>query len=209
LALGLCELKYYFDNEQPPPRHHPWRGSEVSSAFEYYDFKKSPEPIGQVLEDFRPWERYEAVPTYYDLLRWLNGQDSALETNESGLLPPQVNTQAEFPWQLKIHGRMTVFARSLAFNTDPNNIQWMASVIAGNLENAPNFPGRVAIGNMVTFFTEIQRQGHVVTMRYWAWGNTEEETFGNVNRLFLVLSDCLRGLSSSLEHLNETPNTDD
>jgi hypothetical protein len=42
-----------------------------------------------VLEDFKPWARYSAIPRFYELLAWLNGDDSIFESNDCGLRPPK------------------------------------------------------------------------------------------------------------------------
>jgi hypothetical protein len=36
-------------------RQHPWLHSTINPDWKYYDFKKNPEMVSEVLEDFKPW----------------------------------------------------------------------------------------------------------------------------------------------------------
>jgi len=83
-----------YDEEIPPLREHPWTVSMAVPDGRYWDFKAHPEQIPLVLEDFRPWAHYAAIPRFYELLAWLNGFDSILESNDCGLRPPRVDEGA-------------------------------------------------------------------------------------------------------------------
>jgi len=79
-----------FDTDPPsPPREHPWNTSVVNSSWRYQNFRENPELIAQVLEDFKPFAHYQAVHTFYDLVRWVNGDGSPFESNDCGLRPPK------------------------------------------------------------------------------------------------------------------------
>src|ERR1039457_6696500 len=57
-----------YDTEVPPPREHPWTVVEANPEARYWDFRAQPEHIPLVLEDFKPWSRYPAIPRFYELL---------------------------------------------------------------------------------------------------------------------------------------------
>jgi hypothetical protein len=92
VAFGVIQRVLMFvdySDEIPPGRHHPWTPVENNPEAKYYDFKTHPEQIPLVLEDFKPWAHYPAIPRFYELLRWLNGRESILESNDCGLRPPR------------------------------------------------------------------------------------------------------------------------
>jgi hypothetical protein len=77
-------LKVYrhVDRVLETPRGHPW-GTAIDNPDErYYDFKEHSDLIPEVLEDFKPWSRYPAIATSYELLRWINGPESVVESND-------------------------------------------------------------------------------------------------------------------------------
>src|SRR5579862_773029 len=79
-----------YDDDVPPPRQHPWTtaGDKPDAVERYWDFRNHPEQISVVLEDFKPYEHHAAVPRFYELLGWVNGDDSLFESNDCGLRPP-------------------------------------------------------------------------------------------------------------------------
>lgn len=189
-------MNVYQDHQQPPGRYHLWTYSETTPANRYYDFRLNPKLIREILEDFRPWEKFEAVQSFYKLLTWLNGPDSNLETNDCGLRPPEANNQPQFPWSLVVHARLTVFSRELVFNTVPKNIALFRKKIEEHLrDKVPQFPACIAIGTWATLFTEIGQEGEIVTLEFWSWGNKELEAMSNLNLAFQALTTCLLTVS--------------
>jgi len=47
---------------------HSWEFVQSNPALKWRDFVAHPELIRQALEDFKLWERYEAVDKFYDQL---------------------------------------------------------------------------------------------------------------------------------------------
>lgn len=63
-------------------RLQPYEGGAAGGDVQYYDFKTHPELIPDVLEDYRPWKKHQAIQTFFDYLKWINGNTSILETND-------------------------------------------------------------------------------------------------------------------------------
>ena len=103
---------------------------------------QNPELISECLEDFVPWARYPAIQRFYDLVRRLNGPDSILETNDSGLRSPRVDDQA---LEIIRHtfaadptvvlARLTVIFRDLGLNASQPHVEWMKGCAQGNLSH--------------------------------------------------------------------------
>ncbi len=133
----------------------------------FWDFKACPEQIPLVLEDFRPWSRYVAILTFYELLKWLNGNQSIFETNDCGLRPPRPDSEApDFIRPLfandpvVLHGRLTLFCRDLAWNVSAPTVDGLKrSIHDGLRDNVPLFPAVVMVGEWRHFFIAINRPG--------------------------------------------------
>lgn len=95
-------------------RPHPWETSNNYSPGRYYDLRAHPELIRTSLEDFKPWEGFAAVDAFYQMLEWLNGPESILETTDCMLLAPAANKSPQIAnKKLQIMGRLFFFTGSL------------------------------------------------------------------------------------------------
>src|SRR5260370_23343690 len=113
-----------YSDEIPPGRHHPWTPPDNNPEARYYDFKAHPEQVPLVLEDFKPWAHYPAIPRLYEPLSWLNGSDSILESNDCGLRPPTTDhatpdiARPVFDSDpIVVHGTLTILFLDLTWNT--------------------------------------------------------------------------------------------
>jgi len=97
-------------------RTHPYDGAEYDGRVKHYDFVNHPELIRTSLEDFKPWEKYEAIEWFYQLLEWLNGPTSVFETSDCRLEAPQANQNPKVPCDLVLRGRLMVFFRDITLN---------------------------------------------------------------------------------------------
>jgi hypothetical protein len=163
-----------FDTDPPsPPREHPWNTSVVNSSWRYQNFRENPELIAQVLEDFKPFAHYQAVHTFYDLVRWVNGDGSPFESNDCGLRPPKRDDapppMIPFDSPIGIHGRFAFFFRDLKVNSQSDAVDWLIGILhAGLRDNVPFFPAVLTIGRWPHWFTAIETAGTVVELKFWA-----------------------------------------
>ena len=192
------------DTDPPPPnRAHPWGAATSNPSLKYYNFKAQPELIQQVLEDFKPWEHYTAIPTFYDLLRWLNGPNSVFETNDCGLRPPKIDPAPpaliRFSAPTVMHGRLSVLFRDLIHNTRSESIEWLQKGILGWLKDGvPNWPVCVFVGPWPHVFIDIGKPGNTLQLRYWAWGENEAEAMQFLDALYRALTACFKSASASI-----------
>jgi hypothetical protein len=199
-----------YDTENPPPREHPWTVGAAPDA-RYWDFRAEPEKIPFVLEDFKPWSHYPAIPRFYELLTWLNGTDSLFESNDCGLRPPRrdeatpaVIRQAFDRDPVVVHGRLAIIFRDLTWNTAAPTVAGLkASIHDGLRDNIPNVPAVVKIGEWAHFFTSIQKEGKAITFRIWAWGDDEASAMNQLKFTIDAIEGCLRWISDGLKRRSE------
>lgn len=192
-----------YDAEKPPARYHPWTFSESNPEERYVDFKTYPEQIPLVLPDFKPWARYAAIQTFYNLLGWLNGVDSIFESNDCGLRAPrrdvdtpEIVRNAFDADPIVVHGRLAIFFRDLAWNASGPSVDGLKTLILNFLRNnVRNIPAVVMIGEWDHLFTAIDKEGRAVTLRYWAWGDDEAMAMSYLDNTFSAIYRCLQWIS--------------
>src|SRR5688500_4941556 len=92
-AMKTCE---YAGTPFAEPRSHPWVDATDNPECRYYDLTASPAHIRESMEDFRPWNHYPAIESFYALLERLNNESSALESNDCAFSGPETNEDLTF-----------------------------------------------------------------------------------------------------------------
>jgi hypothetical protein len=149
-----------------------------------------------VLEDLRPWERYVAIRSFYELLAWINGPMSPFESNDCAFTGPEDNVNLEFRKKLQCCGRLGILFRDLALNTQGNAIGRLIEGLHGRLRVLdPDFAwGAVGTTRLDVDFLEGpdgSAAGTQVLVSFWAWGDDEPEAFGNLARVIAALRQAL------------------
>jgi hypothetical protein len=214
-------MEVYYDNDRtyPEPRPHPYEaGSPDQSGF--VDFKTRPESIETVLEDFRPFASRSAIRTFYSFLRWINGPDSHLETNDCAFRVPSAHTDANSNLALGCHGRVYVFYRNLSLNSSSQHSDWLCGKLMQLLDGTdPEFTGQQGVVGFTlnsalqlslwhgirlpdgTLDTRVDDPGfgrHLM-LSFWAYGNDEAEVFQNLDRLFKNIWEATKKLSNEID----------
>jgi hypothetical protein len=119
-------MRVYFDQtQQYGIRLQPWDTAGYVEGGRYYDFRKEPELITEMLEDFVPLAGYESVQQFCDLLRWMNGPESPYETNDARLRPPRENRQRDLADKALVRdGMLMFFFRNLPLNLSTDSVAW-------------------------------------------------------------------------------------
>ena len=185
--------------EDDVARFHPYDSGGVGT---YYDFKKHPELIPKVLDDFKGWEQYEAIQVFFDLLRWINGPTSRFETSDCAFRGPCPNSASTVPKSLQSSGRLMVFFRDLHLNVSQKYPAALRYSIRDSLRQMDSdFEwGFVRISRSWTYFSELSgpeelKHGEETVVTFWAWGDNEKETMDNLKRVLLNVCECFRRLS--------------
>jgi len=196
-------------------RSHPWIDAESDPTHRYYDFRRNPELIRSSLEDMQEWNAYSATETFYRLLEWLNGSESAFESNDCAFSGPAVNTSTQISKRLQCSGRLMILYRDLALNTSPEQVHWLTNAAAHALRRIdPIFEwGAIGATIMSVRFTtlpgppELQR-GQQLMLSFWAWGENEYEVMTSLDRTIHNVTVVLRGLSDEVRHSSSATASD-
>ena len=184
-------------------RQHPWSETEGHSEEQYQDFKAKPELITTVLEDFVPYTLWSAIQHFYELLRWLNGEKSALESSDCGFSGIVSNDRGTFPEANKYcYGRLVILYRSLKLNTVDQYAKWLRSRLHELLQKRrPDLDWTgIQLHFWSTGFTEISAVGNSLVIIFSSWGRTDEEVMKNLDSLFVILFDCLKRVSKDTKN---------
>ena len=162
----------------------------------YYDFRAKPELIPVVLEDFRPWDAYDAVRSFYDLLAWINGEGSPFESNDCALAGPEANVDGGFRKRLQCCGRLGVLFRDLGLNTSERAMsRWIEGIHIALRALEPDFAwGAVGTTRLRVDYRDLpegRAEGSQLLLSFWAWGDDEAEVFENLARVIAALRDAL------------------
>lgn len=187
------------------PRSHPWTDGESDPAHKYYDFRTRPELIRSSIEDLQEWRAYAATETFYRLLEWLNGPESAMESNDCAFNGATANINTEFSKRLQCSGRLMILYRSLVLNTSTEQIDWLTNATAHAVgEIDPGFErGAVGATIMSVRFTTLpgppeRQRGQQLMLSFWAWGEDEPEAMTNLDRTFRNLTIALQQVSDEI-----------
>jgi len=211
-------MKIYEHNDPDSlgPRSHPWIDGQSDPTQRYYDFRAKPELIRGSLEDMQGWNSYPATETFYQLLEWLNGSESVLESNDCAFSGATANTNTQSSKRLQCSGRLMILYRDLALNTSPEQIHWLANAAAHALRRTdPAFEwGAIGVTIMSVRFTTLPgppelQLGQQLMLSFWAWGENELEVMTNLDRTFRNVAVVLRGLSDEIRHSSPAPRSDD
>jgi hypothetical protein len=182
-------------------RSHPWTVATLDPTSRYRDLRANPALIRTSLEDFVPWSEWPAIETFYGLLEWLNGAESTLESNDCAFEGPGANPTRDVPKALEATGRLMILWRELPRNLSRANVDRLRAAIHRCLnEIDPDLVyGVVGITVCrVRFITlplpEEQNVGRQLMLSFWAWGDTEEEVMGNLQRTIRNLWAALRAV---------------
>ncbi|MBA3542492.1 MAG: hypothetical protein H0T79_22950 [Deltaproteobacteria bacterium] len=181
-------------------RSHPWTDAASDPTARYYDLKAEPAKIRTALEDFLPWRHTAGVEAFYELLEWLNGASSILESNDCELSGPHANETA-IEAGLEVSGRVMVLFRELPRNLVLRELEHLNAALHHALARRDPAFTLGAIGTTITatrYITlsgsEAAQLGSQLMVSFWAWGDSEVEVMANFARVVRNLSAAFRGL---------------
>ncbi len=202
----------YYDKDriQPVSRCHPWAIGETNPEFKYYDFKRKPELIPRVLEDFMPLAHFDAIKLFYKFLSWINGPESHLETNDCALRSPKPHLDENSFRKLCCHGRVDILYRRLDLNVRKDCADWLIWKTMKILEQEidPEFAandGVIAFSQNQSLFTGLpghrleDKTGWQCSIHFWAYGDSESECMNALKRVFSNLWEATQRISKEIE----------
>jgi hypothetical protein len=172
------------------------------------------------LEDFLPFAHRDAVQTFYRLLREINGSGSHLETCDCAFRPPQPHKDPNSRHALSAFGRVDVLYRALALNCSSLHTDWLCQRLMTVLSQIdPTFTeaqGVVAFTLIKALHTALSQgtwtldgefewadddpgQGNHLMLSFWAYGDTEDEVYENLGRVFQNIRLSCNALSEEID----------
>ena len=101
---------------------------------------------------------------------------------------------------------LSIIYRDLSWNADRASIEWLKHTLHDRLrDQALDLPAMLYIGEREHLFTAIERPGHAVTLRYWAWRGDEMAAMQNLESTFAVLHVLLPQISTSAKQRLHPP----
>lgn len=211
----MMQVYEHNDPDSLRPRTHPWTDGESNPAHKYYDFRARPELIRTSIEDLQEWGAYPATETFYRLLEWLNGPESALESNDCAFSGATANTNSALSRRLQCSGRLMILYRNLALNTSPGRIHRLTNDAAHAMSAVdPAFEwGAVGATMTPVRFTTLpgppeRQQGQQLMLSFWAWGEDEPEAMTNLDRTFRNLTIALQQVSDEIRRSSSATASD-
>src|SRR5438128_11699407 len=130
--------------------------------------------------------RTSPLSSVYDLVTWINGSESCLESNDCELQGPQPNIDPQFKKKWRIRGRLMVLFRKLDINCSPENARWLEGCYEFYLQRVlPEFIwGVVGLTKFLTRITALDKAGQILILSFWSYGDDEAETFANLDHTF-------------------------
>jgi len=198
----MMQVYEHNDPDSLRPRTHPWTDGESNPAHKYYDFRARPELIRSSIEDLQEWSAYSATETFYRLLEWLNGPESALESNDCAFSGATANTGSDLPKPLQCSGRLMILYRDLSLNTSPEQMHWLTNGAAHAMNAVDPAFEWGAVGATITSvrFSTLpgppeRQRGQQLMLSFWAWGEDEREVMTNLDRTFRNMTAALQEVS--------------
>jgi hypothetical protein len=181
-----------------PARTHPYSGVRHDAAGRYHDFKSNPELIGEVLEDFKPYEELSSVQHFYRLLRHVNRAGGPFESTDCGLAK-RLHRSPSSPFPTKagwLGGRLMLMFRDLDQNFSKKHIFKLINRIQRKLAHYGRHSDYVGfvVGPFPTVFVDTGKRGFQVDIEFAMWGDTVEEAIGRfevvVRLMEKAIVDC-------------------
>ena len=178
-------------------RTHPWTESETQAGARYWNLRAHPEQIRSHLEDLVPFADQSAIEEFFQILEWLNGPSSPLESNDCAFTGVVPNSGTMVEAELEASGRLMVLFRDLRKNLQIDAVGELTQTLAMALhELDPGMTaGAVGVSIVPVRYLQLQGDGHQLMLSFWAWGNTETETWDNLHRTLSNLRTALQSLT--------------
>ncbi|MCP9269846.1 hypothetical protein M5U04_17610 [Xenorhabdus sp. XENO-1] len=195
-----------FEITESGRRSQPW-GKTVDAVREgqYYNFRKNPELIETCLEDFYPYSEKKAVQDFYSFLKWINSEESVLESTDCLLsgAPSASHDVRLFLCTHLLNGRFEFFVRDYQINAMKESVIWTFDKLSLylQLEGAEFKKGLFRVELLITDYiisTEEQLTGYRFCIQFYAYGNGLDDTWRSLACTFENLFKAIRRLNADM-----------
>jgi len=181
----------------PEPRRHPWTIGGSNESFRYYDFKRQPELVSKVLEDFVPNSHHLGMGQFFGFLRWINGPQSIFESNDCAAHPPKDNDDPTSVLPRAQVGRVMLLFRDIPRNLVLGEYDLLIPLLIQQLQcTDPAMTKHLGVfgltkeptGYELPGDTESVYLGIQLAVNFWVWGENDDALFENFGRMFSNLT---------------------
>jgi len=188
-------------------RAHPWSVGLNDKSNVYFDFKAYPNLIRTSLEDFKQYENHAFCQTFYELLEWLNGENSFFETNDCAFKSPSENIDKQFKYTKRCSGRLMILYRDIYENTQFKSIDWLFNNLMKLLyvRDREFRAGAIGLSIMKTIYKALSPNpneggsGWQIMLSFFAYADNKNISFKNMNRILFNVSKCLFSLNNRIK----------
>ena len=186
------------------PRAHPWTGTTENKNLKYINFIEYPEKIRTSLEDWVTHSHEDFAEEFYQLLEWINGDESVFESNDCAYTSPHKNTDHQFKFKKRCQGRLMILFREHRVNCNDKAINWIFNRTMEELLDHDRDFRAAAIGfsfqdSVYMSLSPEDKKGGLgwqVNFTFFAYGSSD----AIVNRNMLR---AIKNLRSALESVNK------
>jgi hypothetical protein len=195
------------NGEEAEPRAHPWSTAVNDSAHRYIDFKLEPQLIRTALEDWVPYRAAPFAESFFQLLEWLNGPQSRLESNDCAFRGSHANTtDHQFQYKERCDGRLMILYRNTYLNTFADAVDWLFNETLGSLSGVDEefHSGAVGFSFLRTGYLALgdgkrrAAAGFQVGLSFFAYGNDQSSCHEAMNRLILNVRQALETINARI-----------
>ena len=189
-------------------RSHPWTSMEMDGSSIYMDFKKNPTLIRSSLEDFKPFDPWAFVDTFYSLIEWINSSVSLLESNDCTFNPVEDNTDEQYPYAKMCSARLMILFRDISENCQQRSIDWLVQNILQSVASTKlGFrAGAICLSQSATCYLALGDQpdtggmGKQVVLSFFAYGKNERRCYESMQQVFSHAHRCLKLVNKKIQN---------
>ena len=189
-------------------RSHPWTSMTTDETSIYMDFKKNPKLIRSSLEDFKPFNKWPFVETFYLLVEWLNSTNSLLESNDCTFNAAEDNPDKQYPYAKKCSARLMILFRNIEENCHQESIDWLMQNILQSVASTKlgYRAGAICLSQSATCYLALGDQvdtggmGQQVVLTFFAYGKNERRCYESMQKVIDHAHSCLKRVNKKLEN---------
>jgi hypothetical protein len=214
---------YARERELREPRLQPYAAKNADQSG-YVDFRKNPKLIRTALEDFRPFEHWPAVQTFYSLLEWLRCAESALDSTDCAFRSLAHHSDSNSHFALSANGRLFLMFHDATLNVSPEHTIWLCGRMMGVIQELDTdfvaSQGVVGLTLNPVLHTDLSPGGWIndgvfqhdsndpgsgmhLMVSFWAYGNDNQHAFSNLDRLFTNLRRACESVSHEIKQATD------
>lgn len=193
-------------NDSSLLRSHPWTAMEDDPSSLYVDFKKNPQLIRSILEDFIVHKKWPFVDRFYSLVEWVNSPKSLLESNDCTFNATQTNVDQQYPYAKKCSARLMILFRDIPENCQQRSIDWlMQNILQAVASGKLGFrAGAICLSQNEICYLALGDKpdtggiGQQLVLTFFAYGKNDKRCYENMEQVIDHAHDVLNKVNKQI-----------